>query len=149
MSRPQIKRFRLCAHPGYHVRVVVWETLRELEDHYGRHNGAQGKGTGGFFTQCHYGAATRVFDRKRPGTIHVCRERWNTEIVAHECLHAALVLYGATLGGFKVQDIPMEMDEPLCYSIGRLVSDVQKWLWEIAPNEKWSKSECRPSSCNE
>lgn len=141
MTRPQIKRFPLCAHPGYHVRVVVWPTTLALENYYGRTNSAAGKGTGGFFRQNHWDDATRVFEKSRVGDIHLSSEHWTMEYLVHECLHAALVLYSATLGAFKVQDIPTEMDEPVCYSIGKLADQVYKWLWEIAPSPKWTKSE--------
>lgn len=141
MSRPQIKRFRLFAHPGYHVRVVVWDTCRDLEYYYGHVNAAPGKNTGAFFTQNGWNDATRVFDKRRVGTIHFARERWTLEHVVHECQHAAFTLYAASYGSFQVSQIATDQDEPICYSVGKLADEVYKWLWEIAPDPKWSKDE--------
>lgn len=141
MKRPQIKRFPLYAHPGYHVRVVVWETCRDLEHYYGHVNAAPGRNTGAFFTQSGWNDATRVFDKRRIGTIHLAREKWTLEQVVHECLHAAFQIYSASYGAFQVAQIPTDHDEPVCYSIGKLADQVYGWMWAMAPSAKWAKIE--------
>ena len=149
MSRPQIKRFRLLAHPGYHVRVVVWDTLEDMHRYSGRRGLGYETRQRGFFHYSAWKDGTRVLNKCRAGDLHCAKSDWDLNLVLHECLHAAFHLYAATLGPMVIEKVDTALDEPICYSIGKLADDVYKWLWEIAPNEKWSKSECRPSSCNE
>lgn len=74
------------------------------------------------------------------GIIHFVRDKWDMEVVAHECGHAMAHYIRATgknpLGDKRDN---MEEEEELCYPFGRLVEEIYTKLWVLNPNPNWVK----------
>lgn len=85
-----------------------------------------------------------VTRKRRPmrvvGSIHFVRDKWDMEVVAHECLHA-IAHYIRSTGKNPLGDKcdNMKEEEELCYPFGRLVEEVYTKLWELNPSPGWVK----------
>ena len=67
---------------------------------------------------------------RKLGEIHFIADKWDLEVVSHECLHATINI-ARMLNCHPFYDINYE--EQVCYIHGELVDMVYRWLWQANP----------------
>lgn len=61
------------------------------------------------------------------GEIHFKKDKWDVEVVSHECVHA-MFHYGRVR---NLDDLAgMSVEEQLCYFQGDLADKIYRWLWK-------------------
>ena len=64
------------------------------------------------------------------GEIHFIKDKWDVEVVSHECTHA--MIHYNNSRNLKDESEYMTVEEQLCYLQGDLCNNVYKWLWQKA-----------------
>jgi hypothetical protein len=73
------------------------------------------------------------------GYIHFVNNKWNTEVVTHELLHALFHYIKGCIKDFARRFYwdDMDLEEYLCYSFGEWNDEIYRWLWRHNPGRKW------------
>ena len=127
------KRFKLCAHPGFHCRVFLWERSK-LAKWYNQN--------GSYPWTKETGACYFFYPNPTNGEIaqiHLVKTDWGVEFLAHELSHLATRFLQhfnkADLAPWVLKQLPLEgvvlLDEAVALSIGRLHRDIYRWLWKV------------------
>lgn len=124
---------------GVHWKVFIWP---DRETFHAKVRGADAYD--GMHHPHPYCVEGLIFRKYTPlkvvGAIHFVRDKWDLEVVSHECLHAVshyVRATGAKPLGHRSDD--MEKEEALCYPFGRLVDEIYRKLWELDTPANWVK----------
>lgn len=64
------------------------------------------------------------------GEIHLLKDDWTMEVVAHEVFH--FIIKYTNMAGLNLY-ADREIEEHMAYLHGQLVNSIYKWLWEVNP----------------
>jgi hypothetical protein len=117
--------------PKRYIRIVVHETTPALQRAAARYRGTDFSNAAGCFhpaperERFHNGEWTSVTDPHWAGVLRVSKEWLDTEVVIHECLHAALAIYRMDVSTFvRLENGCGEREETLAYIAGDLTANV-------------------------
>lgn len=131
---PPRESFALYAHPHIKGEVVLWPDRASLirAAHGEMENPAVTFDTRALcqLHEVHLNSRVPIRADGVLWTMHFVRGDWDTETFFHECCHALRVLEWAVLVGMTIDNVPMAMEEPLCYSLGKWADQAYRWLWE-------------------
>ena len=125
---------------GVHWKVFLWPDRETFHAKMTDGVGADGL----HHPHAYYSSGWPFFRKYTPlkviGSIHFVRDKWDLEVVSHECLHAVSHYVRAT-GAEPLGHRPgeMEKEEALCYPFGRLVDEIYRKLWELDTPANWEK----------
>lgn len=155
-SKSQVKENIRIFETDFYIGIRLWETLAGLR-----------KNNKDFSCNGTFCPSTRTvwedkdgnrFEKFQPllGEIHVARDKWDTALVHHECIHAALEAARA----FKLSpqflfngqgelsehfrnspimeahpDAEMDEEELFCYLAEEIFLKVYEWLWSVNPQD--------------
>ena len=125
---------------GIHWKVFLWEDRETFHDKMTDGAGADGLHHPHVYRSSGWPFFRKYMPLKVIGSIHFVRDKWDLEVVSHECLHAVSHYVRATGSkplGHRSDD--MEKEEALCYPFGKLVDEIYRKLWELDTPANWGK----------
>ena len=135
MSQPgrKVESFKVSGGAdGSHWKVFLWPDRASFHSKIKDASGADG------MHHPHPIIINRLTRKRRPtriiASIHFVRDKWDMEVVAHECMHAVahyIRATGAKPLGHKSDD--MGQEEKCCYLFGKMVDSIYRQLWEMNP----------------
>ena len=134
-----IAKYKLKAGNKYYFHVFLWGSQKSFDE-----NTLDNKP--GTSSGCVNLAPTiietsknseREIIRPKLGEIHFIKEKWTTEIVAHELCHA--LIHRLRMIKPKAEDViaqEEDFEELVCWEFGRWMDQVYRLLWEDDPPQK-------------
>jgi len=134
-----IAKWKIRATCKQYYDVFLWEDQKSFDENTNDNEPEEAAGCVNYaptmLLVSQDGTITKKCFPKKIGEVHFIKDKWNTEIVAHELCHALIGRFRMNKSP-KLCDMVMQTDEAeeeICYEFGRWFDQVYRRLWKENP----------------